>query len=169
MSESTPRSVTAGSLREEFDATFAAAPRELRRDRVAVLAVRAGTEAVALRVLETAGLMPARKIVPVPSRRPELLGVAGLRGAVVPVYSLARLLGQRDATVQHRWMVLAGATDRIGLAFTELEGHHLVPASALHPALHGGGDDPIAEIVELSGGPRPVLGIPWLLRSITMR
>jgi chemotaxis signal transduction protein len=170
VSELAPRGVTARALREEFDVAFAAAPREARRDLVALLAIRAGGQALAARVLETAGLMLARKIVPVPSRRPELLGIAGLRGAIVPIYSLARLLGEKEPAPHQRWILLAGTSDRVGFAFGELDGHLLVPAADLHEAAGGGGADGLtAEIAELSGGPLPVLGIPLLLRTITAR
>jgi purine-binding chemotaxis protein CheW len=158
---------TAEELRRVFDAAFAAPPPAARRDLVALLGLRVGGERVAVRVLETAGLVQARKIVPVPSRRAELLGVSGLRGAVVPIFALSRLLGRPDDG-EPRWVVLAGGAERVGLAVAALDRHLVVPAQDLAPA--PGGDDPGAHVRELAsfGGDRfPVLNVPALVRSIT--
>jgi chemotaxis signal transduction protein len=156
------------ALRSAFDAAFARPPPEARRDEVALLAIRAGGALVALRVLETAGLVPVRKIVPVPSRRRALLGVAGLRGAVIPVFGVARLLGDAAADEAPRWMVLAAqGAERIALAFSELERHLVVPAAALHRAAGRElGPVAVSEILELDGATRPVLSIASLLEAI---
>ena len=157
---------TVESLRAAFDAAFAAPPRGARRDLVPLLALRAGGDAVAVRVLETAGLLPARVIVPAPSRRPEVLGVCGHRGVVLPVFSLARLLGRSENGDAPRWMLLAGGAERVALAFGTLDGHVLVPPSALRRA-QGEAVGHLAEIVEIGGAGRPVVSIPSLLRAIT--
>lgn len=166
MSEDTRRASTVEALRAAFDAAFAAPPRGPRRDLVPLLAIRAGGDPVAVRVLETAGLFPAKVIVPAPSRRPELLGVCGHRGAVLPVFSLARLLGRAEGGEASRWMLLAGREERVALAFAALEGHVLVSPSALQRA-GGEGVGHLAEIVEIEGAGRPVVSIPSLLRAIT--
>jgi chemotaxis signal transduction protein len=157
----------AAALRRAFDEAFAAPPRAARRDDVTLLALRAGGEAVALRVLETAGFLRAPRIVPVPSRRGELLGVAGLRGAAVPVFGLARLLGRAEAD-EPRWIVLCEAGgERVALAFATFERHLVVPASSLHPAPGGAAGPHVAEILEHDGASRPILGVASLARAIT--
>lgn len=167
MSEREFPGTAAEELRRRFDAAFAERPAEGRDEVVALLALRVGGEPVAIRVLETGGLVPARRIVPVPSRRPELLGISGLRGAVVPVYGLARLLG-RGEEAEPRWIVLAGGEERVGLAVAAFERHLVVPARDLRPAEHA--TDPrahVREILHAAGAPRPVLSVPSLLRAIT--
>jgi purine-binding chemotaxis protein CheW len=150
-------------LRAAFDRGFAARPAERRRDLVALLAVRAGGEPVALRVLETGGLLHAPTIVPVPGARPELLGIAGLRGEILPVFALARLLGRATAA-EARWIALAGGgAARVGLAFEAFEGHVVVPSARVRPAPGGG---TAFEIAELDGGARPVLSMGELLRAV---
>jgi chemotaxis signal transduction protein len=123
---------------------------------------------VAVRVLETAGIMAARPIVAVPSPRRELLGVSGIRGAVVPIYSLARLLGRADDAAP-RWIVLAAAgAERIGLAVATLERHLVVPAAQVRPAAQPGpvqGHAP--ELLSGEAGGTPVLSVPSLVRAIT--
>jgi purine-binding chemotaxis protein CheW len=160
----------AAELRAAFDATFARPLPSAGDAPVALLAIRVGGEPAALRVLETAGLMPARRIVPVPSRRPELLGVSGIRGAVVPIYGLARLLGRGDDG-EPRWVVLAsaGPEERIGLAVATFERHLVVPGDRLRPAAAPGVHAHATELVHAEGAPRPVLSIPSLVRAITGR
>jgi purine-binding chemotaxis protein CheW len=159
---------TAEALRAAFDAAFGR-PAELPgRDGVPLLALRVAGDPVAVRVLETCGLLPARRIVPVPARRPELLGLAGIRGAAIPIYSLARLLG-RGEDGPPRWIVLAaaGGDDRVGLAVAAFERHLVVAAGDLRPAAGGPAHAP--ELLQAEGGARPVLSVPALVRTITSR
>jgi chemotaxis signal transduction protein len=160
---------TAAELRAAFDAAFARPPSAAGQDAVALLALRVAGEPVAVRVLETAGLMPARRIVPVPSRRPELLGISGIRGAVVPIYGLARLLRRGDDG-EPRWILLAaaGGEERVGLAVATFERHLLVPAGDLRPAAAGAAAH-APELLHADDAPRPVLSIPSLVRAITGR
>jgi chemotaxis signal transduction protein len=162
---------SADELRAAFDGAFARPARASDADAVPLLALRVAGAPLAVRVLETAGLMQVRPIVPVPSRRAELLGVSGVRGALVPVYSLARLLGRADDDPP-RWIVLAttAAGDRVGLAVATFERHLVVPARDLRPATRSGaGEAHAPELVYAEGTPRPVLSVPALLRTITAR
>jgi chemotaxis signal transduction protein len=167
VSEHDRRIAAAEELRSAFDAAFAAPARVMREDAVALLAIRVAGEPAAVRVLETAGLMPAPRIVPVPSRRPELLGIAGVRGAVVPVYALARLLGRGDDG-EPRWILLAGGGERIGLALSTFERHLVVSAHALRPiAQTEPGRAHVAELLHADQDVRPVLSVASLVRQIT--
>lgn len=170
-------------IREAFDASFAVAPAGPRADEVPLLAIRVANDVVALRVHETLGLLKAGKIVAVPSRRPELLGVTGVRGAVIPVYSIARLTGRGEGETP-RWIVLAlctssgradaaagpeqsGAGVRIGLAFAEFEGHVRVPPGAIHAATSARDRASVSGVVELAGQMRPILDVTALVRAAT--
>lgn len=156
---------SAEALRAEFDAAFGRPARAPADDLVRLLAFRVGGEPVAIRVLETAGLVAARRIEPVPSRRAELLGICGVRGQIVPVFSLARLLG-RTEDAEPRWIVLAAAgAERVGLSAAVFERHLVVPAADLRPAAAGGG----ADVLHADGEARPVLSIPAILRVILGR
>jgi purine-binding chemotaxis protein CheW len=171
MSDDASRDPVVEALRAEFDAGFARAP-AARAGEVALLALRAGGEPVAVRVLEVAGLLPAARVVPVPSRRPELLGVAGLRGALLPVYALARLLGRPSE--EARWMLLAGTGDasgaeRVAFACEAFEGHVTVAAAELHAPSGEGVRAHVSAVVRLGGAFRPVLHVPSLVRAVTAR
>jgi chemotaxis signal transduction protein len=159
---------TADELRQAFDAAFAAPLRDGRSLAVALLAIRVGADPYALRVLEAGGLVQLRAIVPVPSRRTELLGVMGLRGAVVPVYSLARLLGHSAQPEEPRWAALCGGEERVALAFAAFEGRLQVPAGELGaPPAERGALEHVAHLATVGGAPRPVLSLPSILRAIT--
>jgi purine-binding chemotaxis protein CheW len=171
MTEEPSGVASADALRAEFDRIFAAAPALEKAAEVALLALRVGGETVAVRVLEAAGLVTAPPICAVPTRRPELLGVAGLRGAIVPVYSVARLLGRPDPGDAPRWLVLAaaGGDERVALAFSALDGHLRVPAAALAASAPGGGPEHVLEVASLGADVRPVLSVPSLVRVIIRR
>jgi chemotaxis signal transduction protein len=158
------------ALRDAFDAGFAAPAEVVRPPEVALLAVRVGAEPFALRLLETAGMLSARPIAPVPSRRAELLGVCALRGALVPVYSVARLLGRAEAPEGPRWLVLAsaGGEDRLALAFAGFDGHLRVAAAVVAAAAPDTSGH-VREVVELDGAARPVLSVPSLVGRIIGR
>ncbi len=169
MSEPVHGGAPADALRAEFDAAFARPVRAPDGDTVALLAIRVAGAPMAVRVLEIAGLMQVRPIVPVPGRRAELLGVSGVRGALVPVYSLARLLGRADEGPP-RWLLLVATArgERVALAVAAFERHLVRPAGDLRPATApGAGEAHAHELLVAEGLTRPVLSIPSLLRTIT--
>lgn len=65
----------------------------------AVLTIRAGEETLALRLAEVTEVLQLRPLTRVPHAPPSLLGLVNLRGAVVPVISLAALLGAAASPV----------------------------------------------------------------------
>ena len=85
--------LSAAALAEAFDAAFARPPASGRADTQSFLALRLGDDAFAVRVGDIAALHADRRIVPMPSAEPTLLGVAAVRGRIAPVYDLAALLG----------------------------------------------------------------------------
>ena len=155
---------TAQALRAAFDAAFTSPPADPRPAEVPLLVLRVGTARVAVRALETGGLVAPGRIEPVPSRRRELLGVAGLRGTLLPVYGLARLLGIDDAGETPRWLLLAGGAAGVGLAFGALEAYRRVPEAALEVA--SGATGALRELVRVEAGALPVVSMPALLREI---
>jgi chemotaxis signal transduction protein len=97
-----------------------------------LLSIRVSGNPYAIRVSEISGLANDRKIVAFPSPIPELLGVAGIRGGLVSVYSLAALLGYSREAVQARWLVLCGAEEPVGLSFSAFEGYITVPLTQVY-------------------------------------
>lgn len=109
-------------LRREFDESFAT-PEGERPELVPLLAIRVGGRPFALSLSELGGTAAGARIAPVPARSPALLGLAGIRGRVVPVFDLASLFGEAKPEATPRWIALSQGNEAIGLAFSELEGH----------------------------------------------
>jgi chemotaxis signal transduction protein len=97
-----------------------------------LLSIRVSGDPYAIRVSEISGLANDRKVIALPSSLPELLGVAGIRGGLVSVYSLAALLGYSREADQPRWLVLCGAEESVGLAFSDFEGYLRVPLTQVY-------------------------------------
>jgi chemotaxis signal transduction protein len=93
-----------------------------------------------------------------------------VRGAVVPIYSLARLIGRADEGAP-RWIVLAAAgAERVGLVVATFERHLVVPAAEIRPAARPGAAEGHAPALLHAGGEAtPILSIPSLVRAITRR
>ncbi len=153
-----PRRVTVEALRAEFDSAFASR-RVAPPDETPLLAIRVAAVPFAMRLLEAGGLATAPRIVPIPSRRRELLGVAGLRGDVVPVYSLARVLLGADDDEPPRWLVLAGGDERLALAFAQFDGRLVARTAELRPVAAGPGAPRHADAIHPGPPERPVLAL----------
>ena len=125
----------ASALREAFDRSFAEAPSSEREELVDLLALHAGGRPYAIVLDECAGLYRGRPVTPLPESAPGLLGLAGFRGVVVPVYDLSSLLGHADAG-ETRWLMLVGAGS-VAIGFDEFEGYLRVPRGAISRAEHG--------------------------------
>ena len=137
-----------------------------------LLSIRVSGIPYAIRVSEITGLANDRKVVAFPSSIPELLGVAGIRGGLVSVYSLAALLGysySREAD-QARWLILCGVEEPVGLAFSAFEGYLLVPLTHVYAA--GQGDAARAHVKHVLRAADlvcAVVSIPDILESIKRR
>lgn len=118
------------SLRLAFDQSFAAAPVTRTAEFEDFLLTRVGGDAYAIRLSEVAGLYVDRKIVPIPSKAPELLGIVGLRGTLAPIYDLRALLDYTGGS-KLRWLVLARAPEPIGFAFDSFEAHLRLPQQSV--------------------------------------
>lgn len=157
----------AEELRRAFDLSFAEAPRQATGSFVDLLAIRVAGDAYALSLSEVAGLHVDRVVTPLPSLVPELLGLAGFRAALVPVYDLRALLGYPAAGAL-RWMVSTAGASTLGLAFDRFEAHVRVALTAL------AGDDAhershVRSVVRTENGVRPVIHLPSVVEAIRAR
>jgi len=143
-------------LRREFDDSFAASFRALGTDLEAILTIRVGDKPYALRLTELGGTAAGQRITPVPSPERALLGLAGIRGVVVPVFDLAVLLGEPEAKEPARWLALSTGQDAVAFAFAELEGHLQVSRGELDQVEHES-ERLIADVIRTSSGLRPIL------------
>lgn len=156
----------AAELRAEFDDAFAKNQLQSEETRVDVLAIRIAEQGYALRLAEVLAVHEGRKLVPVPTPAPSLLGLVGLRGSVVPIYDLRILLGHAAGPLPS-WFALVRGTSPIGVAFDALEAHLRLPASSLVGANSrtGAGRFTPGSVVT-PNGTRPLIDLPSLTLSI---
>ncbi|MEV4350880.1 chemotaxis protein CheW [Actinoplanes sp. NPDC049596] len=146
-------------LREDFDRSFADPVRSHDNEHVELLSIRAGGRPYAIRLSQTSGLHPDRPVTPLPGPQPALLGLVGFAGQVVPVYDLAAILGHPVAE-RPRWLVLAGGSPPLGLAFHELDGHvRVANADIVQEGGDSGAAGSIRGMVALPGGVRPIVDV----------
>jgi chemotaxis signal transduction protein len=157
-------------LRQAFDASFALPPVPRDDDVVDLLAVTADTSALAVPMAAMSGLAADRSVTPLPGSPPDLLGVAGLRGHLVPVYDLARVLdnGQARSATTVRWMVLAAGTPSFAVAVDRVDGHLRVPRDAIAEPV-AGAHAATGPVVHTIDGPRPVVDLAAVRRRVTAR
>ena len=154
-------------FREAFDRAFALAPATAVEMLDDLLAIRVAGDPYALRMRDLTGLVASGKIVPLPSPRPELLGVAGIRGSLVTIYSLASLLGYGADGQRTSWVALAGTPQRVGLGFDDFEGFLRVQAADVHgadPAARAGPH--LGEVVRVRNVSHRIVDIPSTLAAI---
>jgi chemotaxis signal transduction protein len=158
----------AAEMRRAFDRGFAE-PLRLGTDvSEDLLAIRVGMQPYAMRLNEIAGLFVDRKVTPVPGADAALIGIAGFRGAIVPVYALHALLGH-SAAQQPRWLAIAAAAP-VALAFDAFEAQLSVPPDAILPATSGGeARNYVRDFVRAPNFSGPVMHLPSILDVIRSR
>jgi purine-binding chemotaxis protein CheW len=121
-------------------------------------------------VSEISGLVTDKRIVAFPSPISELLGVAGIRGALVPVYSLAMLVGYSAEIERTRWLALCGAEATVALAFSDFEGYLRVSGTQLYEAEQKDvGGTQVQHLVRATDIVRAVVSIPTIRKAIQRR
>jgi purine-binding chemotaxis protein CheW len=160
------KSSRAADLARAFDSSFANPVRTVGDDCDDFLAIRTGGDSYAVRLRDVVGLTADRKIVPLPTSQPALLGIAGLRGGVVPVYSLATLLGSSAPSGEApRWMLLVGAGALLGFAFDQFDGQVRVPRSDVS----SGGETTTYESARIGDAWRGIADVVALAETIRAR
>jgi chemotaxis signal transduction protein len=164
---------SASELAREFDRSFADPARATDEDVEELLAIRVGGDAYAVRLRDVTGLVADRKIVPLPTPEPTLLGIVGLRNGLAPVYSLAALLGYGPAAEAPRWLLLVGPGPQFGLAFPEFDGHRRVARAEVSSnqgaGVGAGGNAQVPELVLIDDTRRGLIGIAALTETIRAR
>jgi purine-binding chemotaxis protein CheW len=152
----------AEDLKLAFDRAFAEPRRGDATPMESLIGFSLASEPYALRLSEIGGVFVDRKITRVPSGGGALLGFAGFRGAIVPVYDLRVLLG-RGASEAPRWLAIAS----VAFAFEVFEGHLRVPRAAIM-AREGETQSQrlVREVVSADGLVRPLVHLPSVIETI---
>jgi chemotaxis signal transduction protein len=157
----------AAALRHAFDQSFAAAPPQDAEAVEDLLVVRVAGDPYAIRLREITGIVTKRPVVPFPTTRGDVLGITGIRGNLVPVFSLASLLGYDQAADATQWMVLCALDEPVALAVSDFEGYVRLAASAIYTDDRRRPDQQYPqEIARTDGGVRPVISIPLIVATI---
>lgn len=155
-------------LKRAFDRTFGEAHGAKTTAEHDLLAITLAGDVYGLRLSQIGAVHSDRPITRLPGSPPALLGVAGLRGTLLPVYGLRELLGYPGAPTP-RWLaVVAGA--QVGLAFEQFDGHLRVPSGAI-VAEAGAADPPrrrplVRDVVHTEGQALPIIHLPAVLDAI---
>ena len=156
----------AQELKIVFDREFAAPLRVRDATERDFIAITIGSGAFALRLGEITGLHVDKKITRLPGHAPALLGVAGFRGAILPVYDLGSLLESpaRDAS---RWLAVVANLD-VAIAFESFDGHLRVSSDAVSPneTLEGARKH-VRELLHTPQAIRAVINLPSALAQVT--
>ncbi|HVZ13937.1 MAG TPA: chemotaxis protein CheW [Bauldia sp.] len=155
----------ARALREAFDRGFAETPATAMAEQTDLLALSLAGHRFAIRLGEAAGLFADRKVTPAPTAMREFRGIAGVRGALVPVYDLAVLMGYAPA--EHlRWLLLAREAP-VAFAFDTFDGQLRLDSAVLAPH-QDQTRDTVREVARLDT-PRPVIHIPSVIAALRRR
>lgn len=161
--------LSAADLARAFDADFVRPAMPRARGTEDLIAIRVADAPYALARGELAGLYVDKAVTALPGAAPGLLGVAGFRGALVPVYDLRALLGgpATDDDAPPRWMATAAAAP-VALAFTRFDAFLRAPRDAI--ASHAGGAAGHAHrALRIDGALRPILEVAWIVEAIRAR
>lgn len=159
------KAAKAADLRKAFDRVFAEPPAPEAEAAADYLGIRIGAAPYAVALSEIGAVFADKKIAPLPSRAPELMGVAGIRGDVVPVFALGALLGQ-SGLEKPRWLVLA-AGGRAGFAFDALDGHLRIPLASITP--HASPQGFVRANAVIGKDARPIVSIASLMDHLETR
>jgi purine-binding chemotaxis protein CheW len=160
----------AAELRATFDRTYAVSPCSQTLERIEdLLSIRLDGNPYALRTAELSAFTRAPRIVAVPSPIPELLGLCGIRGGVVPVYSLSALFSHRRED-QERWCVLCGSEEPVAFAFSDFEGYVRAVQSQVYAARHEDGtSEHVTQVIRINEIIRPIVSLPSIVDLIKKR
>jgi chemotaxis signal transduction protein len=161
-----PMIASADQLRRAFDETFARVPEPQSSDDEEVLNIRLGNDLYVLRLREIAGVYVEHKLVPLPGPMAELLGIAAIRGVLVPVYDLGALLGYR-VNAGLRGFVLARSKSPVGFACGTPERLQRLPRASFANSEEVGAERPhLSGLVRISDTLRPVVDMESLVQTI---
>jgi purine-binding chemotaxis protein CheW len=155
-------------LKRSFDQSFAEAPWRETEQAESFLSIRVGSQAYAVLLSQASGLYVDRKVVGLPGPVTELLGMAGFRGTVIPVFDLGACLGY-GLSDAGRWMLLVGKNELIGLAFQEFDGYLRTPRDVARQESGEEMREHVSEVVVVGGIIRPVINLVSVVQALKRR
>lgn len=164
---------TASQLRMAFDSSFALPPSVDSSQGEDLLAIRVAGDPYAIRLIDIAEIVKERRIVAIPSLTPDLLGLTGIHGGIIPVFGLSSILGYAPDPGSPRWMILCSSEETFALAFSDFEGYLRLPTSALHADENVRATNEqvkyVSQIASTQDGVRAIIDIPLIMATIRNR
>lgn len=151
------------ALREEFDRSFTRPPSGSAAALEDLLAVGVGGDEYVLRLKDLSGLFTGKTVTWLPSPAVALLGIAGFRGTVLPVYDLGMLLGKPKAS-EPRWLAVAAAAP-VALAFEAFHGFLRERSDAIVSEARQDSGRHVREILQGEFA-RPIVDLPSVLELL---
>lgn len=153
-------------MRELFDRGFAEPLATAIESKARYLRIRVADDRYAIPIAQVSAIAALHKLTRLPtSGSRELLGLTGIRDAVVPVYDLALLLGGAPSGESARWIAVA-ASGALAFAFTALEGLAEAAADAHKPA---SGEATVSVVLALPDANVPVLDLRAIEDAVAQR
>ncbi len=152
-------------LKREFDSSF---EREVKppAETLDVMYLSIAERKFALRIEDVKGVAKLDKLIAVPSRAETLAGVTGLRGEVLPVYDLAKILKLDPGHEPLRWLVTVSTQGRmLALGFAAIVGYDRITMGAID---RGGTDSLVNGTVASRGERVGLIDVQAVVKRICM-
>lgn len=171
MPKSDPFETRAAALRREFDSLFAEAQHEVAVEREGFLCLSVAQQQYAVRLAEVERVLSGKKVALMRATNPALLGVAGVRSTIVPVFDLRVLLGVERSGTSAKWMLLLrSTTGAVGIVFDRFDGYVQAPASGTDdPARGEQGAASASTVLRLESAEIPVLDLQAMIEALTVK
>ena len=164
--DATSGSKSVEDLRQDFDNTFASPLLGPGQDRESLITLRVAGEALAVKTLDIAGLAKRRRLTPLPTRVRGLLGTTALRGALLPVYDLAVILGFTASAREGSWLMITGTETPVALTFDEFEGQVNIERTCLYESDGSRDHERLSLLARIGTAHLPVIDIPGIVEEI---
>lgn len=152
-------------MRLAFDRDFESVRASAVEETEPYVVVRVGGERVALRVAALSSIEVGARVMPVPLDLPVLMGLAGVRSVLVPVYRLATLIGVATSGETQQVIAVCRAPSPVGLALDGLVGQVEAPRSARQPAGPAARKH-VAELLQTEDGFQPIVDVSSVILEL---
>jgi hypothetical protein len=146
-------------MRREFDAAFGSPPAPEPPPRERLLRVAAGGRGWFVRTRELAAVLACGEVVAVPGAGRGLLGLASVRGQVLPLFALTSLIDPAAPAERARLILVAAGGPGIGIGVSSVDGLAELPEEAVRA---GAGGRPMPD----GGQARVLLDFAALVRGV---
>ena len=164
--ETAPLSKSLAKLRSEFDRTFASPPPHPEEERESLICLQVAGQALVVRTRHINSVAKCRRILPIPTHVPGLLGITAIRSSLLPVYDLAALLGLSIPAKRSDWLLITGSETPVAFVFDDLEGQLEIERSGLYESDASASEKHLRLVAKLGTAHRAVIDLPGIVEEI---